>query len=314
MSEIDDALAAWGATGARLIKGRENAVYEAALPGGRAALRLHRVGYQTRAAIASELDWMRGLAAGGLRVPAPILALSGEDVVELSSGRLATVVSWVEGAPLGAGGEPLEGPLAVQLARFRAVGREVARLHTISDGLTFGTDFGRHAWDIDGLLGEAPLWGPFWENPALTGDERALVLEAREKARAALVDFQARGGDFGLIHADVLRENVLVAGETVTLIDFDDAGWGFRLYDLATLMTQNEEEPDHPALRDAALAGYREERALSEEDAELLAVFVMLRRFASMGWIVSRVRPGEAWVRIYAERAVAAARGFLEAG
>jgi Ser/Thr protein kinase RdoA (MazF antagonist) len=311
MSEIDEALAAFGGTQARLIKGRENAVYEAALPDGRAALRLHRVGYQTQAAIASELGWMRGLAEAGLRVPAPIPTLAGDDVAVLSTGRMATVVSWVEGAPLGAGDVPLEGPLALHLERFRAVGREVARLHNITDGLSFGAAFTRHAWDIDGLLGEAPLWGRFWESPALSPPQRALVLEARRLARARLEDFAARGGDFGLIHADVLRENVLVKGETATLIDFDDAGWGFRLYDLATLMTQNEAEPQADALRDAAIAGYREERPLSEADVELLAMFVMLRRFASMGWIISRARPGEDWVRIYAERAVAAAEAFM---
>ena len=76
-------------------------------------------------------------------------------------------------------------------------------------------------------------------------------------------------------------------------------------------MSQNEAEPDPAALLAAAVEGYRSARPLAEADAALIPMFVMLRRFASMGWIVPRARPGEDWVRVYAERAVGAARAFL---
>lgn len=306
MSEIDEALAAFGGQNARLVAERENAVYEAALPEGRAALRLHRPGYQSIDEIRSELDWMHALAARGVAVPDPL----GAPVV-LSTGRVATAVRWVEGEPLGAAGVPLAGAPEQQCARFRAVGRAVARFHGASDSLDLGAGFTRHAWDIEGFLGAEPLWGKFWENPVLSDDERGLILRAREAARGVLEAFAERSGDYGLIHADVLRENVLVAGEAVTLIDFDDAGWGFRLYDLATLMSQNEDEPNAEDLLAAAVAGYRELRALPDEDVALLPVFVMMRRFASTGWVVPRSRPGEARVRAYAERALRAARAFM---
>ncbi|MCI2399794.1 phosphotransferase [Aliiroseovarius subalbicans] len=311
MSELNEALAAWGATDSRFIKGRENAVYEITLPGARAALRLHRVGYQSEAAIRSELIWMTGVAEAGLSVPAPIPALSGETVVTLSTGRLATVVSWVDGAPIGASGEPLPGSPADQVQVFHAVGREIARLHNVTDAMTLPDGFERHAWDIDGLLGDDPFWGRFWENPTLTADERALILRARAVAHDRLTVFQDCGGDIGLIHADALRENVFLDGDSVTLIDFDDAGFGFRMYDLAVLMSQNEGLPNSAALQDAAIAGYRSARPLPDDAVALLPMFIMLRRFASMGWIVPRVQPGEDWDRVYADRAVAAARRFL---
>ncbi len=306
MSEIDEALGLFGGRGARLVSERENSVYEADLPSGRAAVRLHRPGYQTPEAIRSELDWMRALASAGVAVPAP---LAGP--VVLSTGRVATAVAWMEGAPLGEGGEPLAGDPARQEARFRAVGRAVADLHNASDGLDLGAGFTRHAWNIDGLLGAAPLWGRFWESPALDAEERALVDAARAKAHGMLGAFATSGGDYGLIHADVLRENVLMRADAAMLIDFDDAGWGFRLYDLATFMTQNEDEPNAEALRDAALQGYREARPLSAEDEDLLPMFVMLRRFASMGWIVPRAAPDDPRVRAYAAKAVTAARAFM---
>lgn len=306
MSEIDEALTAFGGKSARLVTERENAVYAADLPAGKAAIRLHRPGYQSLAAIRSELDWMEALAAAGVAVPRPLAA-----PVSLSTGRIATAVAWIDAPPLGEGGVPLSGSPAAQEARFHAVGRAIAGLHTATDAMDLGPEFTRHAWDAEGLLGEAPLWGRFWESPALTPPERALMQEVRRMARTRLDAFAARGGDYGLIHADVLRENALVTGETITLIDFDDAGWGFRLYDLGVLMTQNEDEPNANALRDAALAGYRASRALSDDDAALLPLFTLLRRLASMGWIVPRSAPDDPRRDAYARKAVRAAHAFL---
>jgi hypothetical protein len=77
-AEAAEAAAHWGgAHSLRLIRDRENAVFEAALPTGRAALRLHRVGYQSEAAIRSELWWCAALADAGVPVPRPLPAQDG---------------------------------------------------------------------------------------------------------------------------------------------------------------------------------------------------------------------------------------------
>ncbi|WP_300514897.1 phosphotransferase [Aliiroseovarius sp.] len=311
MSELKQALRAWNAREVRLIKDRENAVYEVRIGGTRAALRLHRPGYQTEAAIRSEITWMGALAEAGMSVPAPVPTPGGEQVVTLSTGRLATVVSWVGGSPIGESGVPLEGSEADQVRLFHTLGREVARMHNLTDAMDLPEGFDRHAWDLDGLLGETPFWGRFWESPALTAQERHLVNRARAVARDRAQAFAENGADFGLIHADVLRENAFVKEGAITLIDFDDAGFGFRLYDIAVMLSQNEEEPHYPAIRAAVIAGYRELRDLSGEAEELLDMFLMLRRFASMGWAVPRHQEDSAVLRLYTERAVRAARAFL---
>ena len=311
MSELQEALRAWGARDIRLIKDRENVVHEVRIGATRAALRLHRPGYQTEAAIRSEIIWMGELSRAGMRVPSPVVTPDGQQVVSLSTGRLATVVSWVEGDPIGESGVPLEGTRDDQVAIFHALGREVARMHALTDAMELPDGFQRHAWDLDGLLGEAPFWGRFWECPALTAEERALINRARHVAHDQAQAFLEDGADFGLIHADVLRENAFVKDGQITLIDFDDAGFGFRLYDLAVMMTQNEGEPHYAAIRAGALAGYRELRVLSDEAEGLLDMFVMLRRFASMGWAVPRYPEGSETLRLYTDKAIKAARAFL---
>lgn len=311
MSDLAAALAAFGAKDAQLVSARENEVYRVLHAGRPAALRLHRPGYQGLASIASELEWLAALRRMGMRVPEPLAGLGGDTIATLPSGRLATLVSWLDGRPLGEGGFPLEGSRELQERRFFAVSQEIARLHDATDSIALSPHFSRQRWDLDGFLGENPLWGRFWESPALTMGERDLIVRAREAARGDLVSFAPRA-DFGLIHADVLRENVLLDGTgAAALIDFDDAGWGFRIYDLAALMTQNLGEPHADALREAAIAGYRSIRSLPDDAVAHLDLFVMLRRFASMGWVVPRSDDPKLQ-RLYAERAVEAARAYLE--
>lgn len=308
----EEAARLWGATAApQLIKDRENAVYEIALPDGdRAALRLHRPGYQSAAAIRSELWWMARLAEAGVPVPRPVPTRDGALVAE-AGGRAASVVSWVDGDQIGDAATPLEPDAETVSARYGALGRLVARMHDATDALALPRDFERLRWNRPAYTGEDPLWGRFWENPALTPGEAGLLRAARAEADAALARHEAEGADFGLIHADVLRENVLSHAGRLSLIDFDDSGFGFRAYDLATAEVQGLEDPMNATASLALHEGYRAARRADAPPLGDVTLFVALRAFASCGWIVTRAAPGDPRQRFYAERAVRAARRLL---
>ncbi len=297
------ALTAFEAEEPRFVSHSENEVHEVRHRGRRAALRLHRPGYQERDEIWSELWWMRALAQAGLPVPEALPTPDGALIVDLPGGQRASMVGWVEGGPIT--------DAMADAAVFHRIGALLARLHEATDALALPARFRRHAWDAEGLIGAAPLWGRFWENPALAPDERRTILAARARLRAALDAYRADGGDFGLIHADPIRGNVLVEGERVTLIDFDDAGFGFRAYDLAVLMTQNEHLPNADALLRAAIAGYRSVRPFSRRSEALLPGLILARRLASAGWIVPRSQEGDPRRRYFAERALEAAERYL---
>lgn len=309
MTEADEAAAHWGGRDLRLLRNRENAVYQMRLPdGARAALRLHRQGYQGEAAIRSELWWTAELARAGLAVPAPLPDRAGEVLVRLGTGRLASAITWVEGEALGEAGVPFDGTADLQTARHRTLGRLLAKVHAATDALTLPADFSRPRWDIPGFVGETPFWGRFWEHPALTADEAATLREARVFLRDWLTGHQARGGDFGPIHADVLRENVLVNGAAISLIDFDDSGIGFRLYDLGTVMSQNLYEPHYAAIRDALIEGYA---TLRPADVESVEAFTLARVLASVGWAAPRLAPDDPVHRSHIARAVMWARVMM---
>jgi Ser/Thr protein kinase RdoA (MazF antagonist) len=92
---------------------------------------------------------------------------------------------------------------------------------------------------------------------------------------------------FGLVHADIRLANLLVDGSEVRVIDFDDCGFSWFMYDFATTVSFMEDHPRVPELRDAWLAGYREVAPLDPEDEAELETFVMLRRLLLVAWIGS---------------------------
>ncbi len=295
-----EAAAHWGGKVVRLIRNRENAVFEILGPMGRAALRLHRQGYQDDAAIRSELWWCAALAVQGVAVPAALAALDGALLVRLSNGRNASVIAWVEGEALGEAGQQFPDPLSVVLQRHHALGRLLADFHEATDRLTLPADFTRPRWDIEGLVGEHPFWGRFWEHPVASPAQTATLHRARMFLRDRLTD-HAKSGDFGPIHADVLRENVLVNGRSLSLIDFDDSGFGFRLYDLGTVLSQNLYEPHYLEIRDALIEGYTQTKPAK---ADMVEVFTLARTCASVGWTAPRLPLEDPVHRSHIARAV----------
>lgn len=287
----------WGLGGAEiaLAARRENVVFRVSAPGGEYALRLHRPGYRSDAELTSELQWMAALAEGGLDVPQPLAAQDGRFMVAVA-GHQVDVLNWVPGAALGCAGE-LQG-VEDRPAFCHALGRAMARMHDISDAWEKPEGFTRPAWDRAGLLGEAPLWGRFWEHPHLGAPERALL----ERVRAAADDVLSRaeqGADYGLIHADLLSENMLWDRGRIYMIDFDDGGFGFRDFELATFLLRFEDAPDYAELRAALCEGYGARRQVNAADLDL---FLLLRALTYPGWIADRL--GEPGAEARSERAI----------
>ena len=284
---------------------RENAVYR--VDQGRGyALRLHRPGYRTGAELASELQWMSALAAQGMRVPQAYPSTSGA-LIERVEGVQVDVISWLPGSMLGKQGA-LDG-VADRTGLVFQLGQVLAELHRISDAWTPPAGFTRPSWDMNGLVGDDPMWGRFWEHPHLTAQERALFIAARDRARQDLGDLAHQ--DYGLIHADAITENLILHEGRLSLIDFDDGGWGHRDFDLATFLFRQVGAPDYADLRAALLAGYALRRAVAPASLDL---FLTLRALTYPGWIIARIdEPGGAERSERAIRqALPLARAYLE--
>jgi len=283
-------LAQWGLADApcALVATRENQTFRVETPQGLAALRLRRPGLRSHAELASELAWTAALAEAGLIVPAPFPTRNGQLVAQVD-GHTADLVRWIDGTPLSTGAGLVDLPDGE--GTFFALGETAARLHDICDAWAPPADFVRHAWDTDGLLGETPVWGRFWENPHLSPEQRDLVSAARHRALEMLTEL-APSLDYGLIHADLTHENVILTDDGPALIDFDDGGWGFRAFELATVINHTRRSAAPEPLIAALIDGYQSRRAF---DTQVLPLFQALRAFTYLGWIVPRLaEPGAA--------------------
>ena len=131
-------------------------------------------------------------------------------------------------------------------------------------------------------------WGR-WQDGLGHGRPRSCALLGRLDAadRAPPGRLRPRPDRFGLVHADIRLANLLVDGGHVRVIDFDDCGFAWFMYDFATTVSFMEDHPRVPELRDAWLDGYRSVAPLDAADEAELDTFVMLRRLLLVAWIGS---------------------------
>ncbi|NSX54851.1 phosphotransferase enzyme family protein [Parasulfitobacter algicola] len=302
---IQEAAQAWGGfqSAPKLVAQRENAVFDVSLSDGRrCALRVHRIGYQSAAAVEAELHWTESLTANGFRCPRPVQTPQGTFLHQTQSGQVLSMVSWIDASTL----FDIQNK-NVLIQNFYNLGNMLADLHQISDTSAKLDPTVRPAWDCKGLTGPDPLWGRYWENPALQLAEATVLREKRDLARTWLK--QLDYPDIGAIHADALGENVLVDDAGLWLIDFDDAGIGYRLYDLGVALVQYWNDPDLSNLINALCAGYADCKGIGiARLLDQVPRFMALRALASAGWIMSRASADDPRQAYYLGRALHCAK------
>ncbi len=283
----------------RLLNLSENATYLVTDGEAQSILRVHRQDYHLPHEIESELDWLAALQADSdVTVPTVLPARDGRRVVTVDDPAAHGTPRHVVHFGMVGGVEPDENALTAQ--DFHTLGRITAALHDHARGWQRPAGFGRFAWDWEHSLGGTPRWGR-WEDAHGVGPAERSVLE---QAQALLLDrlsVYGTGPDvYGLIHADLRLANLLVdtaAGNQITVIDFDDCGFGCYFYDFGTAVSFIEDDPARPEWQAAWVAGYRDfsrrsarpgtRRELSTADEDMLASFVLLRRLLLLAWMGS---------------------------
>ncbi len=130
--------------------------------------------------------------------------------------------------------------------------------------------------------------GRFWDHSALTPRQRREFLKARIVLQGFLKKLGKHESNYGLIHADFLPDNIIVKEDGLTLLDFDDSGYGWHLYEMGTALLPQIKQPFFDDIVAAYLEGYRSERAFSMEDEEALPAFLMICSLNYLGWFQKR--------------------------
>jgi Ser/Thr protein kinase RdoA (MazF antagonist) len=240
--------------GSVLLRSLVNDVYQVRAPDRRYVLKLYGAGpeHWSIGEVVWEQELATHLASSGVEVAA---------VVPLTDGRLAGEVAAPEGPRPFALTEFVEGakprpPYDDEL--YRDFGRLTARFHAAGD--TFSGSRRRRPIDLQMTLEE-----PLTLVPAqLAGrpDDARLVRELGAEARRRMAEFASRGLAWGIRHGDVTLDNIHRTARGLVLHDFDCAGPGWLVADLAGVRGTEH--------WDAFRAGYRQIRELPEVELAAL--------------------------------------------
>lgn len=269
----------------KLLGYRENAVFKVTTADGQKfALRVHRHDYHTPDAIRSEMLWTQSLSEAQVYSPLPIAGKDGEFIqliphTECDAVHTVDLLEWFGGS------QPAEGKM---VETFKMLGKINARIHKHARTWKRPDGFNRLEWDEKGLLGDMPNWGKFSDLEMLSNSQISLLNNARDNVLAQMISYGKSDDNYGLIHADLMPENIMINGDEVRVIDFDDGGFGWNMYDPATAFFMVCEEEFYPEARMSWLDGYQSILPLSSQDLQAIDALMVARGLIVLGWAHTR--------------------------
>lgn len=228
-------------------------------------LRVHRPARHGRhidsaAAISSELDWLTALRADtGLSVPVPFRTIDGNLTTAAASKdvpepRVCSVLRWMDGRVHTAAARPVH---------LRRLGSVMARLHNHAGQWRIPPGFVRIRWDWETFFGDTMVYGGInaadvWD--LLPDDLRRRFDQVAARMKRVMMQLGDAADNVGLIHADLHLDNALFWRDEVRVIDFDDCGFGYWLYDIAVSLWELRHRNDFEHFRAALIEGYAQHR------------------------------------------------------
>ena len=279
----------------RLVANGENTTFRVTsalgVTDGQYVLRVHRPARHGRdidsnAAIASELKWLVALRVDtSLAVPEPVRAVAGGLTTTASAdgvdgSRVCSLLRWMNGRNHHHSARP------VHLYRLGGV---LAQLHEHADHWQLPDGFVRTRWDHETFFGNTMVYGNVDAADAwklLPANLHRLFAAVADKVGGVMQQLGQGPDVFGLIHADAHLDNVLFARGQAQLIDFDDCGFGYRIYDVAVALWELRHRDDYANFHEAFVLGYTEHRSLPAEQIEHLDAFIAAREVAFGLWFV----------------------------
>jgi Ser/Thr protein kinase RdoA (MazF antagonist) len=265
-------------------------------------LRLHQPTYQAFDAIHSELLWLQALLRDtDIIVSEPISNSKGEfvtktDVPGLPTPQHASLLRWVKGRKT---------PKKIRNHHYRALWRVAAKLHNHSTHWQPPKGFTRIHYDWDGLFSDAGLFeipvNKIWE--AIPERYQKPFEQVTDQVQNVMKELGKSSDVYGLIHADLcLDVNMLWYCGEMRPIDFDDAAYGYWIYDLAISLVEVQDDETRYRLQNALLDGYTEIRPMPSTQWKYLDLFIGVWHATAMlyainAWLANpRFREGsERW-------------------
>jgi Ser/Thr protein kinase RdoA (MazF antagonist) len=252
--------------------------------------------------LSSEMQWLSAVQEEpGVRVPRPVAARDGRLLTRaaapsLVGARWCSLFHWLDGAHA-----PEE---RMTVADFASLGAAASQLHRASARFAAPPAFERPRWDetrwFDPLVHHTYQRIVLHVAGSFAQDSVARFEALAQRARARMCELRSAPHSFGLIHADFHAGNYLFHDGSVGFIDFEDLGWGYFQYDIATALFGALERSDYPALVQALGAAYAGSVPLPDNFADDVLLFQVVRAIFLTSLTVGRDDPREsAWWQSY---------------
>jgi Ser/Thr protein kinase RdoA (MazF antagonist) len=272
LERIADAYAIGAPVSCQLVRPGSNDTYFVTTEEAGFVARVYGAHWRSLPEISYEIDLLRHLAERGVSVSLPIAGRDGVVARSLPAPegtRYLVVFTRAPGAPLSWDEEE----------HCRLAGMSAAALHVASDD--FRSPHARFRLDLEYLV-DAPVAAlrPFLLHRP---DDLRHVEGLAGRLRARAAEAIGSGLDWGVCHGDLGNRNIHVAADgTLTVIDFDLAGPGWRAYDFVAAQWLASYEGRAP-IWDAFVRGYRERRPLAAADLAAVPVFHGMSRLWTVG-------------------------------
>jgi Ser/Thr protein kinase RdoA (MazF antagonist) len=258
----------------------ENAVVKVrAADGTLYALRIRKLLGAYREQIQSELIVLRDLRHGtGMDIPVPVATRTGEWFCLFTVGGdpyVGVLFTWVAGVHVG-GHE-------ITLTQMSQMAQSVAQLHDFSRSYHPPAEFVRPVYDAAWFLGSASWCTGAEFVQRLNPGDAAFLRRLNDRMDAFLHSYPHNEATFGLIHYDLHAGNFLFGDGAANLIDFDECGWGYYLFDLAHILFEFVEHPDFALFKRTAVQQYAVQAGPVEDDD--LTLFLALQGVAYANWL-----------------------------
>jgi Ser/Thr protein kinase RdoA (MazF antagonist) len=215
-----------------------------------------------------------------LLIPDPIPTVGGELVTSLefntTPSRHAVLFSRVPGRNLTLSD--------VSTTLYERLGAICATLHDHARTWQRPKGFERYRWDLESMASPGARFGYWADHPYLGAADRRLLDAVLATATERIERFSTEPDVIGLTHGDLHVLNLMVDGDELWAIDFDDCGISWYMQDIAAALACFEPGSYVGELTDAWARGYQSRRPLTAAERSILPDFIMLRRLLLLGW------------------------------
>jgi len=249
-------------------------VYLVVSRAGRHILIVYRHDQRTFDEIVAEWWFVDYLAQQAVPVAPALATTTGEQILTLQAPegvRYAVVTTYIPG-------QHLRRRPSVEASR--RYGQLIATIHLLADQAP--TAFARTTRDVAVSLDQAlmGITAVLCDRPT----ERTYLERCVQELQTRLQTLPRETPAYGIIHGDAIRANALVADNgSVTVIDFDWYGLGWRAYDIASYLLTIRGDPNEQPFAEAFLSGYTAVRPLAVHEYGLLPLFEASRAILEIG-------------------------------